>query len=205
MYSHNLKNSMKITLFILLLTIYLRGYSQTYTNPIPKPIKIEVSQKPKTSADHYSDLQKKLNNISNDFANSSLAESMNEQRKKTGIQYLGNGNYKIIEVGSSGFVSLKKLKKRANERLNVFVQKENLKFEVKNVLEFKQSFGVLPKVELEFTVLNQDNTPKLLTEELKFKLNKLKEYLELEVITEIEYNEMADIIKNELKKRLIGK
>ena len=72
-------------------------------------------------------------------------------------------------------------------------------------MKFKQSFGVLPKVELEFTVLNQDNTPKLLTEELKFKLNKLKEYLELEVITEIEYNEMADIIKKELKKRLIGK
>ena len=91
---------MKITLFILLLTIYLSGYSQTYTNPIPKPIKIEVSQKPKTSADHYSDLQKKLNNISYGFVNSSLAESMNEQRKKLEYNTLVMVIIRLLKLGA---------------------------------------------------------------------------------------------------------
>jgi hypothetical protein len=60
---------MKNLLFICLITPlisfgqYAKGH---YANPNPQPIKIQVSKAPKTSADHYSDMQK---NISQSFSN----------------------------------------------------------------------------------------------------------------------------------------
>ena len=53
-------------LILLFLSVFtISTYSQTYRNPNGNTIKVEVRQAPKTSADHYRDMQR---NISNSFS-----------------------------------------------------------------------------------------------------------------------------------------
>ena len=83
---------MKKSLFILLF-IPLISFSQTYRNPNPQPIKIEVSQKTKTSADHYSDMQKSISNSfsklsANYAANASASRAAAAQTEKNRIESL---------------------------------------------------------------------------------------------------------------------
>ena len=99
---------MKKSLFILLF-IPLISFSQTYRNPNPQPIKIEVSKKPKTSADHYSDLQKSIsnsfskvatnaaNNRTNDSGNA-YSEALKDNYSKIITDNLMNndGKYEVI-------------------------------------------------------------------------------------------------------------
>ena len=177
-------------------TYEIEEKNNSYTNP-----KITIN---KDRTKHLQNLQNTINKSMSSFANSSLANSMNEQRKQTGLKYLGNGNFKITEVGSSGFVGLKKLTKRANKTLEAYTNKNNLKFKIKNISKFKQRFGVLPKVELEFTVLDKNNKPLLTTEEIKLKLKLLKDYFETDIITEDEYKNLSDELIKELRKRLLG-
>jgi hypothetical protein len=72
---------MKKLLFILLF-IPLISLGQTYSNPYPKPIKIEVSKAPKTSADHLSDMQK---NISNSFSKAAANYSANASARASNL------------------------------------------------------------------------------------------------------------------------
>ena len=65
-------------LLIILLFIPLISFGQTYRNPNPKPIKIEVSQAPKTSADHLRDMQ---NKISESFAGAANNYAANAQAR----------------------------------------------------------------------------------------------------------------------------
>ena len=58
---------MKKLLYLFLLLPYLvqsqitiGGQRATYRNPNPQPIKIQVSEAPKTSADHLNDMQRNI-------------------------------------------------------------------------------------------------------------------------------------------------
>lgn len=124
---------MKKLLYLFLLLPYLvqsqitiGGQRATYRNPNPQPIKIQVSEAPKTSADHFSDLQKTLNNISasasaNSNANRSAsdaaminatAEEMRNNYSKISTDKLINndGTFKAIVIENvSGWASKKNL------------------------------------------------------------------------------------------------
>ena len=79
-------------LLIILLFIPLISFGQAYRNPGgSKPIKIQVSQAPKTSADHYRDMQKSLSNsfsqsIATASANSRAARIANAQKEKNRLE-----------------------------------------------------------------------------------------------------------------------
>ena len=78
-------------LLLLLLFIPLISFGQTYRNPNPKPIKIEVSQAPKTSADHLRDMQNKISEsfagaAANAAENARAARIANAQKEKNRLE-----------------------------------------------------------------------------------------------------------------------
>jgi hypothetical protein len=82
-------------LLIILLFIPLISFGQTYSNPYPKPIKIEVSKAPKTSADHLADMQK---NISNSFSKSAANYSANSSANSSAEVEAMKDNYSRINI-----------------------------------------------------------------------------------------------------------
>lgn len=123
-------------------------------------------------------------------------DALNEQKKSEGMFYEGEGKYIITKVGNSGFVSLKKLEKKCREAIKEFSNTNNYTSEVTNVQKFKQGIGVFPKVSISFIVRNSDGTPVVTSEEsagnkeaAKKELKDLKEYLDLGIITQEEYDE----------------
>ena len=129
-------------------------------------------------------------------------DALNEQKKLEGMFYLGNGQYTITKVGGSGFVSLKKLTKRCNEAIQEFADKNNYTYEITNVQEFKQSIGVFPKIKIDFNVKNYDGSlvqtkeeKAMAKEAAKKEILELKQYLELGVITQEEYDTKLEKLK----------
>jgi hypothetical protein len=122
-----------------------------------------------TSAQHYQNLQNNISNNVNQVSNS-LSSSMTRQMEQAGIVYLGNGVFKITEVGSSGFVGTKKLVERANNSIEKYSSGLNKKFSINSTETYKQSFGVLPKAIIVFTLLEEDGTPSLTVKE-RVKMN----------------------------------
>jgi len=83
-----------------------------------------------------------------------------EERKKQGIFYLGNGQYKVTYVGGNGFVSLRKLHKRCLNDIEELSVKHNLKYEFVDSKERKAVAAVnpFPKVEEIYTLYNSDGS-----------------------------------------------
>ncbi len=183
-----MKNLIKINL-ILITTLCQLTFGQSYT-VTPKSTNIngttyEVKKKddsytnPKTtvdtqSAQHYQNLQNNINSSVNNVANS-LSASMSAQMKQAGFVYLGKGVYKVTEVGSSGFVGTKKLVERANEEISNFTTKIGKKYLINSTDIFKQSFGVLPKAVVVFTLLDENNNPLLTVDENIKRSNELSD------------------------------
>ena len=74
------------------------------------------------------------------------------QFAKRGLKNLGKGIYSITQVGGSGFVSLKKLEKRARQEIIDFCTSNNYNYEIITVERFKMNFGVFPKVKITFKI-----------------------------------------------------
>lgn len=158
-----------------------------------------------TSAQHIQNMQ---NNISSSMntVSSSMGSELNRQRQAEGMVSLGNASFQITKVGSSGFVGLKKLKRIATEEIESFANKSLSNYEITNIEEHSQSFGVLPKVIVTFKLINEDGTLKLSRDETisenKKKLSELKNFLEMGVINQAEYDEKSKIPKEILKKMI---
>lgn len=90
-------------LLIILIFIPLISFGQAYRNPGgSKPIKIQVSQAPKTSADHYRDMQKSLSNsfsqaVNNSAANARAAAIARAANANAQSEALKN-NYTKVEI-----------------------------------------------------------------------------------------------------------
>ena len=132
-------------------------------------------------------------------------ELANSAAKEQGFYYLGNGIYKVVQVGGSGFVKLTTLRKRVDEQINVFAKSNNLTFSIINVEEQKQSIGVFPKVSVTYQMFdttgkkymsNEDklNSKNSIVKELK----QLKELLDLGIISKEEYEKKSIVLKKTL-------
>ena len=124
----------------------------------------------------------------------SPAELFNEAGKEQGMFELGRGQYKIVKVGGSGFVSLSTLRKRVEEQISVFATNNNLTFKLINTEEQKTSFGIFPKVTSTYQMFDS-NGNFFLSEEDKAKerdrvikeLKQMKELFDLGLITKEDF------------------
>ena len=112
-----------------------------------------------------------------------------------GFKNLGKGMYSILEVGGSGFISVKRLEKRARQKIIDFSTSNNYNYEIVNVEHFKMSFGVVPKALITFKITNQDGSVVLSKDEATKRLLELKNFLDLGIITQEEFDERAEPLK----------
>lgn len=147
-------------------TYEVKKKDDAYTNP-----KTAIDTQ---SAQHLQNTQNNISSSVNNVANS-LSASMSAQMNQAGFIYLGKGAYKVTEVGSSGFVGTKRLVERANEGISNFATKIGKKYLINSTEIFKQSFGVLPKAVVVFTLVDENNNPILTVEENIKRSNELSD------------------------------
>ena len=155
-------------------------------------------------------------------------EQLRIQKAREGINYLGNGKYELIEVLATGFTGVKGSVKRANKTLLKFVENTNYsndsKYSLKKFSEEgkKGGMGVYSEAVIVFELIDSDGNTfidekqedilknekeqekselrKITKEDALAKLKEYKEQLELELITQEQY----DKYKSELAPKILG-
>ena len=97
-------------------------------------------------------IQQTSQNFSNAISN--IARNA-EASKEAGVFYLGQGKLKITEVGGSGFVSLKKLRKRCDAKIEEYVSLKGLTYKLIDS-EQRKGLGVFPKVSKTYLLYTPD-------------------------------------------------
>lgn len=156
-----------------------------------------------------------LVSLGQDITNLSLERTPLYQKKTEGVFYFKEGIFYAVSVANSGFTKIKKMTKQAEEQMENFAKNNNYKYELIKIDEEKGGLGKYTtsinwyKVyELDGSLVgsksrkeveqNQqiNNSKNYAIEELK----KIKELLDLELITKEEF----DIKAKELKKIILG-
>tara|TARA_B110000046_G_scaffold73937_1_gene81811 strand:- start:140 stop:595 length:456 start_codon:yes stop_codon:yes gene_type:complete len=115
-----------------------------------------------------------------------------------GMSYLGDGVY-IIKRKSAGFTSKKGLERKIREQIKQMTDSRQLNYEITNI--DKYSDGSLdPNVEISFKLSKKDGTPFINKNEAKKQIIELKEFLDLGIITQEEFD--TKVVG--LKKILLG-
>ena len=156
-------------------------------------------------------------------------KQLEEQRAREGINYLGDGKYELIEVLGTGFTGVKGSIKRANKTLKKFTEEVNLSsnnnYTAKKYTEDgkKGGMGVYSEATIVFELVDKsgniyiDDEQEAILQDKKAleeaesnkiekgeaitKLKEYKELLDLELITQEQY----DKFKSELAPIIMGK
>ena len=125
-----------------------------------------------------------------------------EKSNQIGIKLIGNGVYTIgVKGGDLG--GRKQQIRRAEKSIKQFAENQNKKYKILST-ETTKVEGILdspkPFALVTFQIINQDGTLFISKEDAKKQLIELKEYLDLGIITQEEYDERAA----SLKKILLG-
>tara|TARA_B100000795_G_scaffold234184_1_gene193255 strand:+ start:280 stop:747 length:468 start_codon:yes stop_codon:yes gene_type:complete len=133
----------------------------------------------------------------------------NDVKKGMGLSYQGSGLYTIGKEANRPVNALmpltrfnkvqNTLKNKILEEIIEFTTNNNYNYEVTLVEKFAQN--ELPKVIVTFKIFNKDGSLVLNKDDAKKQLIELKEYLDLGIISEEEFNKKAV----SLKKILLGK
>jgi hypothetical protein len=117
------------------------------------------------------------------------------QGANRGLKNLGKGIYSITNVAGSSWVSIKKVEKRARQEVIDFSTSNNYNYEIVTVERFKGNLTFLPKVIITFQVTNQDGSVVISKDEATKRLLELKNFLDLGIITQEEFDERAEPLK----------
>ena len=123
----------------------------------------------------------------------SVAEQMNQ-----GTYNNGDGTITVVEVGGTGFVSLKKLGQRADTKMAQYAKQQNCSFKYMRETTRKSTIGVFPKVARTYQVLNKDGSPFITKDVALRKIKELKGLLDSDIITQEEFDESSKKYKNVL-------
>jgi hypothetical protein len=123
--------------------------------------------------------------------------------KGEGITYLGNGIYKSVETGTTGFASFKKLSTKAIENFKAFADGYGCYFEIISTVKTSVKYGTgVPRATVTLKLFNKDGSLAITNSESKRKrddiikqIKELNELLELGVITEKEFNDKISPLK----------
>ena len=136
-----------------------------------------------------------------------MSRMINEAMKDVGNFYIGDGKYKVVQVGSSALVSLKKLNKKCIKQIENICNPLNLSYKLISKEERKGAMGVYPKLANTYQLYNSDGSiyttdedKSMGKEAAKKELMELKGFLDLGIITQEEFDKKAE----SLKKILLG-
>ena len=151
-----------------------------------------------------------LVSLGQDITNLSLERTPLYQKKSEGVFYFKEGIFYAVSVVNSGFTRIKKMTKQAEEQMENFAKNNNYKYELIKIDEekgglgkYKTSINWYKVYELDGSLVgsksrkeveqNQqiNNSKNYAIEELK----KIKELLDLELITKEEFDNKAIELK----------
>jgi|TARA_B100000767_G_scaffold273538_1_gene303984 hypothetical protein len=126
-----------------------------------------------------------------------------------GIKYLGDGIYTSQYTGGTGYASLKKMSEKAIRNFKAFSDPKNCTFEIISKVKTPTKLGRNPKATVTFKLFNKDGTLALTSEEkyqqaqtnlgikeqAMLEIKRLKELLDLEVITQVEFDKKLVSLK----------
>jgi len=119
--------------------------------------------------------------------NKSYSGSIHSQMKQ-GVYDNENGTIDVVEVGGSGFVSLRKLQERCDKTMEEHAVRNQLEYKFISETQRKTSVGVFPKVSRTYQILNSDGST-LITKDMAIeKIKELNELLKMDIITKEEYD-----------------
>ena len=130
------------------------------------------------------------------------------RQRGEGITYLGNGIYKSVKTGKTGYASFKTLTKKAIEAFSAFAVGYGCDYEVLSKVKTSIKYGTgVPRSTVTLKLINKDGTIAITNSEIKKErydlfnqIKNLNELLELGVLTKEEFD--AKLIP--LKKKLLG-
>ena len=132
-----------------------------------------------------------------------LVQNSIDDWNKEGKFYVGNGIYRIVTVAKSSAISIKKLRKRAIKDIDAFTNTRNLTYKIVEETVRDRRYGKrLGIITIIIETYNQngslalneiDNEREI--ENAKKKLISLKEYLDLGIITQEEFDKKAVSLK----------
>ena len=114
-----------------------------------------------------------------------------------GMKYLGSGKYNIELKGQ--FVGKKSIIKKITKQIQNFANSQNVSYRILNTDHWVTG-GFDPNVRITFQLINKDGTIIISKDESKKQLLELKEFLDLGIITQDEFDKKAI----PLKKILLG-
>tara|TARA_A100000164_G_C21525397_1_gene593465 strand:+ start:132 stop:629 length:498 start_codon:yes stop_codon:yes gene_type:complete len=146
-----------------------------------------------------------------DITNLSLERTPIYQKKTEGVFYFKEGVFYAVSVANSGFTSIKKMTRQAEEQMENFAKNNKYKYELIKVDEEKGGLGKYTtsinwyKVyELDGSLVSNKVNEEAVKEPSKNnaieELKKLKELLDLDLITKEEFDKKS----KELKKIILG-
>ena len=131
--------------------------------------------------------------------NKSYSGSFHSQMQQ-GVYNNKDGTITVVEVGGSGFVSLKKLKKRADKTMAEHAKRNNIDYKFISETQRKMSVGVFPKVSRTYQIMNSDGSSFMTKDMAIEKIKEFNELLKLNVITKEEYDKVTKKFKEILLK-----
>ena len=129
-----------------------------------------------------------------------LSGMYNRQYEKSGggIKFFGDGQYRIIELGRTGFVGKKKIRENIIKQIDNICLEEKCEYEIFKEESRKAKAGVFPEYEIHFTLKNDKKEYVTIKEfkendkdSAKKKLLELNELKNQGIITQEEYDKAA--------------
>lgn len=117
-----------------------------------------------------------------------------------GIYDNKDGTLTVVEVGGTGFVSLNKLRKRADKSILKYADNNNFSYKYLSETTRKTTVGVFPKVSRVYKIFNLDGSPIITKSTAISKIKEFKELLDMGVISKEEFNDATKKYKEELLK-----
>ena len=180
-------------------------YDVTSTDQYGNKSKTTVKVDEKKSGLEYKEknLNQHLNqqsNINKSLQGIDLSGMYNRQYEKSGggIKFFGDGQYRIIELGKTGFSGKKKIRENIIKQIDNICLEEKCEYEIFKEESRKAGAGVFPEYEIHFTLKNDKNEYVTIKEfkendkdSAKKKLLELNELKNQGIITQEEYDKAA--------------
>ena len=142
--------------------------------------------------------------IENAFAGQMNTEDLSSM--KQGVYYLGNGQMKAIRIGSGASSDFDEMESEMHQRMKNYSAQNNISYKVLTTEKTPAGIGVYPRLVITYEIFQTNGLPYVSPQEkiqsrdaLIVELKKLKELLDLEILTDEEFESQARPLKNKIK------